>query len=205
MKRISSISVILVVLFLAGRAKAVELSAISACTSDEECIVTTEFACPLDCVMAINKNADLSKLRAYVAEARKNIVCESCIKEKAIAVCQDGSCVKKTDSAYAQNPYYCESNADCAIREGACGSVVMNIYYDNSKSLAMRPYIECAAPTPISNPRCVQGLCVADEVASDGSQGDQGPAVACPMDARACPDGSYVGRVGPDCAFAPCP
>lgn len=31
------------------------------------------------------------------------------------------------------------------------------------------------------------------------------PMVACTMDARECPDGSYVGRVGPNCEFAPCP
>lgn len=29
--------------------------------------------------------------------------------------------------------------------------------------------------------------------------------VECTMDAKMCPDGSYVGRVGPDCAFAACP
>lgn len=29
--------------------------------------------------------------------------------------------------------------------------------------------------------------------------------VACTMDAKQCPDGSYVGRVGPDCEFAACP
>lgn len=29
--------------------------------------------------------------------------------------------------------------------------------------------------------------------------------VACTMDAKQCPDGSYVGRVAPDCSFAPCP
>ncbi len=28
---------------------------------------------------------------------------------------------------------------------------------------------------------------------------------ACTMDARMCPDGSYVGRIGPSCEFAPCP
>jgi hypothetical protein len=27
----------------------------------------------------------------------------------------------------------------------------------------------------------------------------------CPMDARQCPDGSYVGRQAPDCRFADCP
>jgi len=29
--------------------------------------------------------------------------------------------------------------------------------------------------------------------------------VACTMDAKLCPDGSYVGRVPPKCDFAPCP
>ncbi len=28
---------------------------------------------------------------------------------------------------------------------------------------------------------------------------------ACTMDAKVCPDGSYVGRVGPNCEFAACP
>ncbi|HEU4677539.1 MAG TPA: hypothetical protein VFS75_02365 [Candidatus Paceibacterota bacterium] len=29
--------------------------------------------------------------------------------------------------------------------------------------------------------------------------------VSCPSDAFICPDGNTVGRVGPSCAFAPCP
>ncbi|MBN4049017.1 hypothetical protein JYT91_00200 [archaeon AH-315-M20] len=29
--------------------------------------------------------------------------------------------------------------------------------------------------------------------------------IACTEDARLCPDGSSVGRVSPDCKFAPCP
>jgi hypothetical protein len=29
--------------------------------------------------------------------------------------------------------------------------------------------------------------------------------VACTMDARVCPDGSSVGRSGPNCEFAECP
>src|SRR3989344_1608320 len=28
---------------------------------------------------------------------------------------------------------------------------------------------------------------------------------ACPQDAMQCPDGSYVGRIGPNCEFALCP
>lgn len=34
---------------------------------------------------------------------------------------------------------------------------------------------------------------------TDGNQ------VACTMDAKMCPDGSYVGRTGPNCEFAACP
>jgi hypothetical protein len=29
--------------------------------------------------------------------------------------------------------------------------------------------------------------------------------VICTQDAKQCPDGSYVGRTGPNCEFAPCP
>lgn len=34
---------------------------------------------------------------------------------------------------------------------------------------------------------------------------DQPDMVACTMDAKVCPDGSYVGRTAPKCEFAPCP
>ena len=29
--------------------------------------------------------------------------------------------------------------------------------------------------------------------------------VACTMEAKLCPDGTYVGRTGPNCEFTPCP
>ncbi len=29
--------------------------------------------------------------------------------------------------------------------------------------------------------------------------------VVCTMEAKQCPDGSYVGRTGPNCEFTPCP
>lgn len=35
-------------------------------------------------------------------------------------------------------------------------------------------------------------------------QSHQDP-IMCPMDAKMCSDGSFVGRTGPDCAFAACP
>lgn len=42
-----------------------------------------------------------------------------------------------------------------------------------------------------------------DQVVIDGNDVDQ--QVACTLDAKICPDGSAVGRVGPDCEFAMCP
>lgn len=41
------------------------------------------------------------------------------------------------------------------------------------------------------------------EMPSTGVQEPVG-AVACTMDAKICPDGSAVGRIGPNCEFAPC-
>jgi len=35
--------------------------------------------------------------------------------------------------------------------------------------------------------------------------GEDGDQVVCTADAKECPDGSYVGRVAPDCEFAQCP
>ncbi len=34
---------------------------------------------------------------------------------------------------------------------------------------------------------------------------DDDEGTVCTMEAKQCPDGSYVGRTGPDCEFAPCP
>jgi hypothetical protein len=35
--------------------------------------------------------------------------------------------------------------------------------------------------------------------------GRQDDTVFCTADVKECPDGSFVGRVGPTCQFAPCP
>lgn len=37
------------------------------------------------------------------------------------------------------------------------------------------------------------------------SQPDMPESAVCPMDAKLCSDGSYVGRIPPDCDFAACP
>jgi hypothetical protein len=44
---------------------------------------------------------------------------------------------------------------------------------------------------------------VAPPISDLNGNGDD--AIFCTMDAKVCPDGSYVGRVPPNCEFAPCP
>jgi hypothetical protein len=39
----------------------------------------------------------------------------------------------------------------------------------------------------------------------DMANGDNNANVACTLDAKLCPDGSYVGREGPNCEFRACP
>lgn len=40
---------------------------------------------------------------------------------------------------------------------------------------------------------------------NSGNKPEESEQVVCTMDAKLCPDGSYVGRTGPKCEFAPCP
>src|SRR5690606_41180181 len=42
-------------------------------------------------------------------------------------------------------------------------------------------------------------------VSGGTGEDNDGEMVMCTMDAKACPDGSYVGRIGPNCEFAACP
>ncbi len=42
------------------------------------------------------------------------------------------------------------------------------------------------------------------DVGDPGATGGDAP-TACTRDAKVCPDGSAVGRTGPNCEFAPCP
>jgi len=46
------------------------------------------------------------------------------------------------------------------------------------------------------------GIWIGYKIITNGEP--EGP-VACTTDAKLCPDGSYVGRVGPNCEFAVCP
>lgn len=48
-------------------------------------------------------------------------------------------------------------------------------------------------------------MCTLRACSGHTSPGDPGQPVACTDEAKQCPDGSYVGRSGPNCEFAACP
>lgn len=49
----------------------------------------------------------------------------------------------------------------------------------------------------------IGGLIFIPQLINIGNQHEE--PIACTMDAKMCPDGSYVGRTGPHCEFAVCP
>lgn len=62
-----------------------------------------------------------------------------------------------------------------------------------------------------SGPNCAFAVCPEandmhpPEATLPSGPSESYPPVACTMDAKICPDGSAVGRVAPNCEFAPCP
>lgn len=74
-------------------------------------------------------------------------------------------------------------NPACVVREDTNTAEV------NWRCTGVIPPGSTSTPTPVSPPP------------RDGTGGN----VVCTADAKLCPDGSYVGRIPPSCAFAPCP
>lgn len=68
---------------------------------------------------------------------------------------------------------------ECAV----AGYPIMESYPRQCRAPGGRGFVETISDIPPSN----------------------GSEVACTMEAKQCPDGSWVGRVSPSCEFAPCP
>lgn len=110
-------------------------------------------------------------------------------------------------SAPVKNPDYPEAVA-CAMDAKLCP--------DGSSVGRTGPYCEfeaCPGESPIPlqpiKPTEPRGGTVPPIITpgpiEEGGGSTSGGAVACTMDAKMCPDGSYVGRTAPNCEFAPCP
>lgn len=85
--------------------------------------------------------------------------------------------------------------AGIALYSGGIGHIAGAHQYDED---AARP---CQRGEPAGSPRGVRSA-----PAPRGRRAirDVRPGMFCPQDARICPDGSAVIRIGPDCRFAPC-
>lgn len=64
-----------------------------------------------------------------------------------------------------------------------------------------------ASPEPVVEPSVTASASASVRPAKTplSTKTPDGSGVACTMDAKMCPDGSFVGRVPPLCQFAPCP
>ena len=83
----------------------------------------------------------------------------------------------------------------------------------DAKQKCLRPWEEnctkeCGTCPLLSQPApdwCKDGTIQAGEKDACGCQGPPTCVRACTQEAKVCPDGSAVGRTGPNCEFAPCP
>lgn len=66
------------------------------------------------------------------------------------------------------------------------------------------PLPEPAVPTEVETPS-VEDIILPLQSELETPSGDSEDQVFCTMDAKICPDGSSVGRQGPNCEFAACP
>jgi putative hemolysin len=88
--------------------------------------------------------------------------------------------------------------------EGKCTVVCPT--FDGEKYPIVKDCGECPQLSPPTPDFCKNGRIVAGQIDECGCQGHPiCEQVACTMDAKICADGTAVGRIGPNCEFAPCP
>lgn len=99
--------------------------------------------------------------------------------------------VEETGNPFLDNPRFCNVDADCTFggidTSGDC--FVGNKLYASMNVDASKHCSEFDS----AEVKCVRNECRLVQLA------------ACPEDAKVCPDGTVISRVGPDCEFLPCP
>ncbi len=102
-----------------------------------------------------------------------------------------------------ENPLLCNTDADCTC--GGIDTQTNDCFVGNK--LYSSKYVDLSRDCPDFctgiaghlETKCVDNVC--QNVPREGWN----KPVACTEEAKVCPDGSAVGRVGPNCEFAPCP
>ena len=89
-------------------------------------------------------------------------------------------------------------------------AMIAFLYYQNQTLKKMlAAYQSQPSPTPVLTPTPNVTPTVTEippaTASASASAKPTGQTKACTQEAKLCPDGSYVGRTGPNCEFAPCP
>jgi len=100
---------------------------------------------------------------------------------------------------FLSNPTFCNVDADCTC--GGIDAKTNDCFIGNK--LYSSKYVDLSIPCPdfcsgiAGNlvTRCIDNKC----------QATTARPIACTLEAKVCPDGSAVGRTGPNCEFEPCP
>src|SRR5574341_767547 len=110
---------------------------------------------------------------------------------------------KPSDNKFLENPSFCNVDADCTC--GGIDKKTDNCFVGNklyaSKNVDMSKDCPdfCTGIAAHLETKCVNNEC--KNVPREGWNEPK----ACTEEAKVCPDGSAVGRTGPNCEFAPCP
>jgi hypothetical protein len=143
--------------------------------------------------MFVLTGCSVSSLGNNSNDTKPNI--QACTEEAKL--CPDGSAVGRTGPNCEFAP--CPESKSCTCPAGydqvgnICNSGCLK-----SNPPCLAPSVECQSVNNLGDLPPSNGFPVGD------LPGSEMP-VACTMDARICPDGSAVGRIAPNCEFAPCP
>lgn len=116
----------------------------------------------------------------------------------ACAPVPDGRPVPEPPNKFLADPLFCNTDADCTCggvdtQTGEC-FLGNKLYFSKYVDMEQRCADFCSGIAGDLEIRCVENQCAQVE-----------RQVACPQDAKVCPDGTVVVRTGPECTFEPCP
>lgn len=119
--------------------------------------------------------------------------------------------LNENDGGRIAAPSWCQVDSDCV-----CGGIDKNTGECFVGNLAyQKEFVDMSRDCPDFctgiaghlETKCVNNVCqnVPRDDFNKGSPAAPSEPVFCTADAKLCPDGTAVGRVGPNCEFAPCP